>query len=200
MPETRKIDGLPSVEETDDMLLLARRFLNELSMRKKLQFNRRVSVGDLLTERGDNAALCGFGEGTTMYDNVLVLGDVKVGRNTWIGPNCVLDGSGGGLEIGDFCSISAGVHIYSHDTVHWSLSGGKLPIRKNAVSVGDRVYIGPQSIVVAGVTVGRKSVIGANSFVNRNVEEGTFVAGSPAVLVGRVEGEDENVQMVPVSK
>ncbi|EKS35625.1 acyltransferase [Afipia clevelandensis] len=189
-----------SVEKTDKMLHLVREFLGELSRRKKAQFNRRVSIGDLLTERGDNAAMYGFGEGTTMYDNVLVLGDVKVGRNTWIGPDCILDGSGGGLEIGDYCSISAGVHIYSHDTVHWSLSGGKLPVRKKPVCIGERVYIGPHSIVVSGVTVGRKSVIGANSFVNRDVPEGTFVAGSPAVAVGRVEGENEDVRMVPVTR
>lgn len=44
-----------------------------------------------------------------MYNNVLVLGRVKVGRNTWIGPGCILDGSGGDLQIGDWCSISAGV-------------------------------------------------------------------------------------------
>jgi hypothetical protein len=36
-----------------------------------------------------------------MYDNVLVLGDVMVGRHTWIGPGCSLDGSGGDLQIGD---------------------------------------------------------------------------------------------------
>lgn len=44
-----------------------------------------------------------------MYNNVLVLGRVNVGRNTWMGPECILDGSGGDLQIGDWCSISAGV-------------------------------------------------------------------------------------------
>ncbi len=67
-----------------------------------------------------------------MYDNVLVLGDVRVGRNTWIGPGCILDGSGGGLRIGDWCSISAGVQIYTHNTVNRSISLGKnrLTIRR----------------------------------------------------------------------
>ena len=70
-----------------------------------------------------------------MYDNVLVLGDVIVGRNTWIGPGCILDGSGGGLEIGDWCSISAGVQIYTHNTVNRSISLGseadRLRVDKN---------------------------------------------------------------------
>ena len=87
--------NLPPFSHTDDWLRIVREFLNALSRRKKTQYNRRVSIGDLLTERSDNAAMCGFGEGTTMYDNVLVLGEVKVGRHTWIGPGCILVNSGG---------------------------------------------------------------------------------------------------------
>jgi hypothetical protein len=75
-------------EHFDEWLALIRQFLRILAARKKRQFDRRVSVGDLLTERSDNAAAYGFGEGTTMYDNMLVRGDVRVGRNTWIGPGC----------------------------------------------------------------------------------------------------------------
>jgi hypothetical protein len=65
------------------------------------RFKRRVSVGDLLTDRWEIAREYGWGEGTSCYDNVLVIGDVRVGKHTWIGPNVILDGSGG-LEIGDY--------------------------------------------------------------------------------------------------
>jgi len=54
--------------------------LPEVTPQQLIELN--ATVGDLLTERGDNAAACGFGEGTTMYDTVLVLGDVKVPLNT----------------------------------------------------------------------------------------------------------------------
>jgi UDP-3-O-[3-hydroxymyristoyl] glucosamine N-acyltransferase len=67
-------------------------------MREKLR--RHVSVGDLLTDRWEIARDYGFGEGTSCYDNVLILGDVKVGKHCWIGPNVILDGQGG-LTIGD---------------------------------------------------------------------------------------------------
>jgi acetyltransferase-like isoleucine patch superfamily enzyme len=173
-------DPRPPAENVDDWLKLIRRFLAILATRKKQQFNRRVSIGDLLTERGDNAAVCGFGEGTTMYDNVLVRGDVKVGRNTWIGPGCILDGSGGRLQIGDWCSISAGVQIYTHHTVNQSISLGRLPIDCAATRIGDGVYIGPNAIVQMGVTIGDKAIIGANSLVNRNIPAGAKAFGSPA--------------------
>jgi UDP-3-O-[3-hydroxymyristoyl] glucosamine N-acyltransferase len=100
-----------SEQRVNEWLSLIREFLSVLASRKKQEFDRRVSVGDLLTERSDNATACGFGEGTTMYDNVLVRGDVKVGQNTWIGPGCILDGSGGELRIGDWCSIRKSIHI-----------------------------------------------------------------------------------------
>jgi UDP-3-O-[3-hydroxymyristoyl] glucosamine N-acyltransferase len=114
---------------------------------EKTQYNRRVSIGDLLTERSDNAAMDGFGEGTIMYDNVLVLGEVKVGRHTWIGPGCILDGSGGGLEVGDFCSISSGVQIYTHHTVKRSVSLGVEPVDYAPTKIGNDVYIGPNAVI-----------------------------------------------------
>jgi|SRR4051794_35223361 acetyltransferase-like isoleucine patch superfamily enzyme len=177
------LDSGLSEQQTDEWLSLVRRFLQALAARKKRQFGRRVSVGDLLTERGENAAAYGFGEGTTMYDNVLVLGEVRVGKNTWIGPGCILDGSGGGLAIGDWCSISAGVQIYTHHTVKRSISLGKEPIEYAQTRIGSGVYIGPNTIIQMGVTVGEKAIIGASSFVNRDVPIGVTVFGCPARIV-----------------
>ncbi|HXT09038.1 MAG TPA: acyltransferase [Roseiarcus sp.] len=154
--------------------------LAALARRKKQLFGRRVSIGDILTERSENAAAYGFGEGTTMYDNVLVLGDVVIGDNTWIGPGCILDGSGGRLRIGAWCSISAGVQIYTHHTVNRSVSLGRLPIDYAPTRIGDGVYLGPNTIVQMGVAIGDRAVIGANSFVNRDIPAGAKAFGSPA--------------------
>jgi len=172
-------------EQVDKWLSLARKFLRILAARKRQQFNRRVSIGDLLTERADNAAAYAFGEGTTMYDNVLVLGNVRVGKNTWIGPNCILDGSGGELQIGDWCDISAGAQIYTHHTVNRSISLGEKPIEYAPTTIGNGVYIGPNAIIQMGITIGDRAVIGANSLVNRDVPPGAKAYGCPA----RIQGE-----------
>src|SRR3954465_12163939 len=87
------------------------------------RYRRTLPFGDYVVDRWEKAQALGFGEGSSIYDSALVLGDVKVGCHTWIGPGVVLDGSGG-LEIGDYCSISAGVQIYTHDSVAWATSGG----------------------------------------------------------------------------
>ena len=143
--------------------------LNRLRQTMKDQFDRHVSIQDLLSDRWETAKFYGFGEGTSCYNNVLILGDVKVGKSTWIGPNVVLDGSGG-LEIGDYVSISAGVQIYSHDTVDWSASLGSKPVKRENTRIGSGVYLGPNSIIQLGVSIGDKAVVGAMSFVNKERE------------------------------
>jgi acetyltransferase-like isoleucine patch superfamily enzyme len=180
LPMPSRLDPKMSEEQVDEWLGLVREFLRILAARKKQQFNRRVSVGDLLTDRMDNALAYGFGEGTTMYDNVLVRGDVMVGRNTWIGPGCILDGSGGDLQIGDWCSISAGAQIYTHHTVNRSISLGKRPIDCAPTRIGDGVYIGPNAVIQMGVTIGDRAIVGANSLVNRDIPPGAKAFGSPA--------------------
>jgi len=142
---------------------------NLLRKSMKDDFNRHVSIQDLFSDRWETAKFYGFGEGTSCYNNVLILGDVKVGKNTWIGPNVILDGSGG-LEIGDYVSISAGVQIYTHHTVNYATSLGIKPIDKNSTKIGNGVYLGPNSIIQMGVKIGDKAIVGAMSFVNKNIE------------------------------
>ncbi len=147
------------------------------------KWHRTLPFADYIVDRWEKAAALGFGEGTSIYDSSLVLGDVKVGDNTWIGPNTLLDGSGG-LEIGSYCSIAAGVQIYSHDTVEWTLSGGqKEPLRSRTV-VGSRCYLGPNCTIAKGVTIGDGCVIGAHSLVLSNIPSGSKAHGIPCRVVG----------------
>lgn len=179
-----------------ELLASLRVLIAALRREKREKYNRHVSVCDLLTDRWETAQHCGFGEGTSCYDNVLILGDVRVGKHCWIGPNVILDGQGG-LAIGDHCDISAGVHIYTHHTVRRVLTAGIAPIELAPVRIGSRVYIGPQTVIEKGVVIGDDVVIGAMSLVNRDVPSGSKVWGVPAVArgdttsLGRVPQEHE---------
>jgi acetyltransferase-like isoleucine patch superfamily enzyme len=153
--------------------------------KKRQKFGRVLPFGDYLVDRWDKARLLGFGEGTSVYDSSLVLGDVKCGKNGWIGPFTILDGSGG-LTMGDDVTISAGVHVYTHDSVQNTLTGA--PIERSPVVIGNKVYVGPHSVIARGVTIGDGSVVGACSLVLADVPAGSKVAGSPARLLGRVDG------------
>ena len=145
--------------------------LRKLRSKMKDEFNRHVSIQDLLSDRWETAKFYGFGDGTSCYNNVLIIGDVEVGKNTWIGPNVILDGTGG-LKIGDYVSISAGVQIYTHNTVDWSTSLGKKSPIKKSTEIGNGVYLGPNSIIQMGVNIGERAIIGAMSFVNKDIPIG----------------------------
>ena len=164
------------------------RFIQSVLLQRRLdvssRFNRVLPVGDYLSDRWEKARYLGFGEGTTIYDSSLVFGDVLVGEHTWIGPFTILDGSGGGLSIGSHCSISAGVQIYTHDTVNRSLSGGTAKIDTASTSIGSNCYIGPNTVISKGVTIGDNVVIGANSLVNKDIPSGKKAFGTPCRIVG----------------
>ena len=147
------------------------------------RFRRTLPFGDYVVDRWEKARALGFGEGASIYDSALVIGDVRVGEQTWIGPGAVLDGSGG-LNIGSFCSISAGVQIYSHDTVEWATSGGTAPAERAPTRIGDRCYIGPNTVVGKGVTIGDGCVVGAGSVVLSDLPAGSRAAGAPCRIIG----------------
>lgn len=161
----------------------------------RAEWERTLPFDELISDRWARARELGFGTGSSIYALSYVYGLVSVGRDVWIGPYTLLDGTGG-LTIGDHTTISAGVHIYSHDTVRRTLSGGSAPIDRAPVSIGARTYVGASVVIAKGVTIGDHVVIGAGSFVNRDVPAFTVAAGSPARPIGRViEGDDGSIRL-----
>jgi len=151
------------------------------------KWQRSLPLNEMIIDRWDKAKRLGFGDGTSIYDNVLVLGNVKVGKNTWIGPFTILDGSGGGLTIGDYCCVSVGVQIYTHDSVKWAVSGGRVKYEKSPTSIGNCVYIGPVTVITKGVEIGDHCIISAFSYVDKEIPDFSIVRGQPAKIVGKVE-------------
>jgi acetyltransferase-like isoleucine patch superfamily enzyme len=157
--------------------------------RMKASFERHMPSGDLIVDRWERARAFGFGDGSSIYDSSLVIGQVSVGRNTWIGPGTILDGSGA-LVIGDHCSISAGVQVYTHESIAQALSGGTANVNRKSTRIGNRTYIGPNTVIEAGADIGDECVIGAMSLVRGTVPSGTKAYGVPARVLGPTRAED----------
>ena len=162
--------------------------LRELLISRRTNVNkswkRFLPFGDYINDRWQKAKELGFGEGSSIYDSSYVFSNVTVGKFTWIGPFTILDGSGG-LEIGEYCSISAGVQIYTHDTIEWAISGGLEKPNYAPVKIGNRCYIGPNTIISKGIIIGDGCIIGANSLVNIDVPSGAKAWGSPVKIFTR---------------
>ncbi len=152
--------------------------------------DRDLPLQDLLVDRWERARRLGFGDGSSIYASAYVYGDVTVGAGSWIGPNALLDGSGG-LTIGAGCDISAGAQLYTHDTVERVLTEGRAPIGRSPTAIGDYCHVGAGAVVARGITIGDHSVIGAGAFVNRDVPPYTVAAGVPARPIGRVVVEPD---------
>lgn len=146
---------------------------------------RRWPPEEFEVDRWARARELGFGEDSCVHRSSYIYGDVKAGSHVWVGPFTLLDASGG-LEIGDFTMICAGVQVYSHDSVRWTLSGGRRKWEEAPVRIGTHCYVGAGTIVTRGVTIGDYTVIGAGSVVTRDLPAYSLAAGSPCKLMGKV--------------
>lgn len=91
------------------------------------------------------------------------------------------------VEVGNYCCFGPDVHIGGMQHSYWWYSMS--PILSNQCHIpektviGNDVWIGAGCIIKQGVKIGDGAVIGANSFVNKDVEPFAIVVGSPAIII-----------------
>jgi carbonic anhydrase/acetyltransferase-like protein (isoleucine patch superfamily) len=167
--------------------------LSGLRERMRTKHNRHVPTGTLLNDRWRLAEALNFGPGSSVYDECLILGDVKVGANCWVGPYTVLDGSAGRLEIGEWTDIGTGSHLYTHHTIDRALSGGMVKPFGAPTRIGKCCFIAPMVMVAPGTHIGDHSFVAAFSYVEGHFPPFSYIAGAPARVVGSVEIRDGRV-------
>jgi acetyltransferase-like isoleucine patch superfamily enzyme len=188
-PEDVELD--PELRRLWDQLRELRKALRDVTRSRYLRVN---PFNEDLFDWKEKGAVAG-GTDVTIYDSTTVVGDVKIGDHTWIGPFCSLDGTGS-LTIGSYCSISSGTHLMTHDTVRWALSGGRLGYEYSPIFIGDHCFLGVNSVVTRGVTIGDHCVVGAGAVVTGDLAPLSIAAGVPARVIGRVViGDDGTIQL-----
>lgn len=112
----------------------------------------------------------------------------KIARST-IGKYCYIANNTNivNTQIGNYCSIAPGVQIGGMEHSHWWLSMSTFLSNKCRANmrtiIEEDVWIAAGAIIRQGVTIGRGSVIGAMSFVNKDVPPNTIVVGIPAKVI-----------------
>ncbi len=122
-----------------------------------------------------------------------ITGEPEIGEGTWIGPFTLIDGQGG-LTIGKGVNISTSASILTHSTAKRCVTerGYDIVDRKPTV-IEDYVFIGQNSVVLMGSTIGHHSIIAAGAVVLEDtvIPPYSLVAGVPARIVKSIEKEIE---------
>jgi acetyltransferase-like isoleucine patch superfamily enzyme len=108
---------------------------------------------------------------------------IRIGAGTYINRNTILDASQF-LDIGANCAIGPGCYLTDHDHgVDPSLPPLSQPLINAPTRLGNEVWLGAHVVVLKGVTIGDRAVIGAGSVVTKDIPAGAVAVGTPARIV-----------------
>jgi len=140
-----------------------------------------------------------LGKRVRVGHHVLIRENSIIGDDTLIGSNTIIDGD---VEIKNRVNIQSGVYIPPKVIIQDSVFIGprvvftndKYPPSKRLVKtlVGEGAVIGANSTIIAGIKIGRRSVIAAGSVVTKDVPDEVVVAGNPArIIMSRDDYEEK---------
>jgi acetyltransferase-like isoleucine patch superfamily enzyme len=139
---------------------------NDLELRSIPQSNALGPFHPVIlsTRRPDARLTIGRGFGMT-GGTLCAEHSITIGDDVWIGANCTITDT-------DFHPLELAARLVR------PLDGATAP-----VIIEDGVFIGMQSLILKGVTIGARSVIGAGSVVTRDIPPGVIAVGNPAKVI-----------------
>jgi len=130
-----------------------------------------------------------------IYSNVKIYGngELRIGKDSFIGHDVIIISSSPAvIEIGDFVDIAPRVYI--------GTGSHKIQPKSNriagqgktlSIKIGNGSWIGANSSILPGVTIGEKVIVAAGSVVTKDIEPYSVVAGVPAVQKKRWDFSEE---------
>jgi virginiamycin A acetyltransferase len=120
----------------------------------------------------------------TIKENVIIENSqLKIGHGTFIGRRTLISNC---VSIGSYCSISHDVKIGMDNHEYGGISTSPLicpMIQGKPCEILNDVLISANVVIMAGVTLGNGCIIGANSFVNKDIPAYAIAVGSPARII-----------------
>ncbi len=93
------------------------------------------------------------------------------------------------VTIGSYCMFGPGVKIIDNNSHRISIDRDermKAPIGK-AININDNVWVGTNSLILKGVTIGENAIVAAHSVVTKDIPKNTLFAGNPAKLIKHLD-------------
>lgn len=165
--------------------------------------NIKIASSAKVNYRGivlNSAARLSIGEGSIVQATITSEGSstvVKIGNNSFIGNSHII--SCERIEIGNDVLISWGCYIVDHnshaiswknrqeDVKNWFIGKKNWNyVVKKPIFIKDKSWIGFNSIILKGVTIGEGAIVGAGSVVTKSVPPYTIVAGNPAKIIREI--------------
>lgn len=125
------------------------------------------------------ALAAGLQVADALIDPMAVLpASIRVGRGSYVNAGVII---GGACFIGEHVLINRAVSLGHHCVLGDFVSIGPGATLASNIHVGDGAVIGAGAVIVPNVRIGNEAVVGAGSLVRKDVGDGEFVAGNPAV-------------------
>lgn len=112
--------------------------------------------------------------------------NISFGKNVFINSNCHFQDQGG-ITIGD--GVMLGHNVVLATATHDLAPSKSRKLHYKPIVIGDNAWIGSNSVILQGVTIGEWAVVAAGAVVTKDVEPYTVVGGIPAKFIRKVEDD-----------
>lgn len=147
-----------------------------------------------------------IGEGSKIWQYVVVLPYVKIGADVNICAHCFVENQ---VVIGDRVTLKSGVQVWDGINIgddvfigpNVSFSNDRFPRSKRhqekvlETTIENGASIGAGAVILPGIRIGQNSMIGAGAVVTRSVPSNAIVVGNPARIIGYVDAYQTDVNV-----
>ncbi len=152
-----------------------------------IQGEGRIMIGDRVRLSGKSSITFGRPIGNEPCE-------FQIGDGTFIGHNCGFNVASR-ISIGRHCLFSTGVHCYDLDGHPVDADARRTgmptpPELIRPIMIDDDVWVGNGAIILKGVHIGARAIVGARSVVTKDVPADVIVAGNPAREIGPIPSRE----------
>ena len=144
-----------------------------------------------------DVAACKIGEGTHVWQFVVILEGARIGRNCNICAHTLIEGN---VVIGDNVTVKSGVQLWDGMRIENNVFIGpnatftndyyprskEYPPEFSGITIKHHASIGANATLLPGITIGEHAMVGAGAVVTKNVPAGSVVVGNPAKVIRTV--------------